>query len=74
VNEGYLVMKCYRCGSTSLMMIKGVRNDLPLCPVCLEGELECKAIQPTIQMCREPVDASRDLNAYIATLTKFSIN
>ena len=74
MNEGYLIMKCCRCGSTSQLMIKGVRSDLSLCPVCLEGEIECKAIQPTIQVCREPVDGSQNLNAYIATLTKFSSN
>ncbi len=74
MNEGYLIVKCYRCGSTSQLVMKGVRGTFPVCPVCYEGEVECQAIQTTIQMCQEFVDGIQKLNPYIATFAKLSTN
>ena len=36
----YLTVKCSRCTSTSELKMEGVRTDIFLCPVCLEGEIE----------------------------------
>ena len=74
VNEGYLSAKCSQCGSISRLMIKSVRNDCSLCPVCLEGEIECQAIQADIQTSREFVNRIKKLSLYLADQSKFEIN
>jgi len=74
VNEGYLIVKCCRCGSESQLRISGFRGDFSLCPVCLDGEVECKAIQCTIQMYQENGEVFQNLTPYLAKLIRFSLN
>ena len=74
MSNGYLIVKCLRCGSVSRLDIKAVRTELSLCPVCLDGEIDYQAIQCTIQTCQKNDDVFQNLNPYIAKLTKFSIN
>ena len=40
MKRGYVVMKCRRCGSTAQIDIASMRDGIPLCPVCSEGEME----------------------------------
>ena len=74
MKEGYLIVKCYRCGSTSRLEMKGVRGNFPVCPVCQEAEVECRAMQPTIQMGQALANDIQNLNPYIATFAKLSAN
>jgi Na+-translocating ferredoxin:NAD+ oxidoreductase RnfC subunit len=74
LNEGYLIVKCPRCGSLSRLDIKSVRSDVTQCPVCLECEIVCEAIQPSIQMCRGTGDSIHNLPQYLANLMNLSTN
>lgn len=49
MSNGYLIVRCLRCGSISRLDIKAVRTKASVCPVCLDGETECKLVQYTIQ-------------------------
>ena len=42
MSSGYVTVKCLRCNSTSVINERGVRTELFLCPVCLEGEIRYK--------------------------------
>jgi predicted RNA-binding Zn-ribbon protein involved in translation (DUF1610 family) len=74
VREDYLIAKCYRCGSTSQLLIKGVRNNVFLCPACLEGEIGCKVKQPDTQGHQAGAMGIHTLGSYVTTLVKLSIN
>jgi len=74
MDKGYLIVKCLQCGSRSQLPLKSVRNEVSLCPVCHEGEIECRCIQPTIQACHELADGIRSLSPYVTTLMKLSAN
>ena len=74
MNEGYLLVKCLRCGSISQMAIKAVRSNVSQCPVCLDGEIQCSAVQPSIQMYQEHLEHVNDLHVYLSSHTGFSSN
>ncbi len=74
MNEGYLIVKCPRCGSLSRLDIKSVRSELTQCPVCLECEIKCEAIQPSIQMCQKTGDSINKLPQYLVNLMRLSTN
>ncbi len=46
--EDYTSLKCPRCASTVELARKGVRTNILLCPVCLEGEIEYQVRLPNI--------------------------
>ena len=74
VNEGYVTIKCYRCGSTMQLVIGSIRSDLLLCPVCHEGEIECRAQQPGNIDYEILISRLQDLGQYIATPVQLSLN
>lgn len=49
MGNGYLIVRCLQCGSISRLDVKAVRTKASLCPVCLDGETECRLVQYTIQ-------------------------
>lgn len=74
MNEGYLIVKCLYCGSQCQVPLKGVRNEISLCPVCREGEIECKAIQPSINIFQELYAGISGLSPYVASFLGLSAN
>ena len=74
MKEGYLIVRCVRCGSRSQLPLKSVRSEVSQCPVCQDGEIECKAIQPSIQPCKELAENVTSLSPYVTTLMKLSSN
>ena len=74
VSDGYLVVKCLRCGSISQLQMAAVRSDVSLCPVCTESEIECIAVQCTMQVCPENSKEIPKSNPFLSTLARFSIN
>ena len=74
MNEGYFVVKCHRCNSTSQLMLKGRRNDVFLCPVCLEGEIQYKVKNPCTQMSENILNGLQNIGPCIATPVKLSTN
>ena len=42
MNPVYVTVKCPRCSSTLEIISSGITTDIFLCPVCLEGEIQCK--------------------------------
>ena len=74
VSEGYLIAECNRCGSILRLAIKGVRNEVSYCPVCMEGELQCRAVQTDISLAPKSVIKMPVLNPYIERFLKLSSN
>ena len=74
MNEGYLIVKCLRCGSVSQLAIKAVRSEVSICPVCQHGETECIAVQSIIQLFPKPDGAVTNIPAYSTSSLKFSNN
>ena len=75
MNEGCMVVKCERCGSETHIMMRSVRSELFLCPVCLESEIECQLIKPTVlKMSRNPGDSPEHYYPYVSDLTGIAVN
>ena len=74
MSTSYLIARCYRCGSTMQLVIEGVRSDAFLCPVCLEGEIECKVNQSGTQKRQGVIDGLQNLGQYVAAPVKLSVN
>jgi hypothetical protein len=74
VGDSYLIMKCIKCGSISHLAIKSVRSAVSLCPVCGDGEIKCRAIQPTILMYLSSGEIDDSTYLYNAAYAKFSVN
>lgn len=74
MNEACMTVKCERCGNESQLMIRSVRSNAFLCPVCLESEIDCRLIEPEIQICREPGNIVYNLYPYITDSVVVSTN
>ena len=74
MSNGYLIVKCLRCGSLSQLELKAVRSNITFCPVCVESEIEYIAAQCTIQVYQEHNTTIPDSHPYLSMLTKFSVN
>ena len=74
MSNGYLIVKCLRCGSISQLELKAVRSNISLCPVCSDCELECVAVQCTIQVIQKHNAEATDSHPYLSVLPKFSVN
>ena len=74
MSNGYLILKCLRCGSISRLELKAVRSNISLCPVCIDSEIECIAAQCTIQVYQEHSTEMPDSHPYLSKLVKLSLN
>lgn len=74
MSNGYLIVKCLRCGSISQLELKAVRSNIALCPVCIDSEIEYIAAQCTIQAFQRQNTETTDSHPYLSALAKFSIN
>ena len=74
MGNGYLIVKCLHCGSISQLELKAVRSSIPICPVCVDGIIECIAAQCTIQVNQEQIKETSDNHSYLSMLTRFSMN
>jgi len=73
MSEDYLVVNCPRCGSTLRFPGNAVRSNLILCPVCLEGEIECVSVQDEFNN-REIIENIRADEICCAVPLKVSVN
>ena len=74
VGDGYVNVMCHRCGSTSQLLIKNVMTDFVLCPVCREGEINCKARYSKAVPDQRAADFLDNLELYILTSVQPSPN
>ena len=74
VGDSYVNVRCHRCGSTSQLHIKNVMTDMVLCPVCLEGEINCRAHHSGIVHYRKVAELFDGLEPYILTSVQPSPN
>lgn len=74
MSDGYLIVKCLRCGSISRLPITAVISDVSLCPVCIESEIQCIAVQYTMNVYQEYGVEIPPSFPYLSTLARFSIN
>jgi len=74
MNGGYVTVKCCRCSSTIQLVIGAIRSDLFLCPVCHEGEIECRVQRLGDPRCRIIGNGLQDLGQYIAKPVRLSMN
>lgn len=74
MSNGYLIVKCLRCGSISQLELKAVRSNISICPVCTDSEIEYIAAQCPMQVYQEHSIEITNSNAYLSMLFKFSVN
>ena len=74
MNEGCVIVKCLRCGSTARLMMHSVRSEYFICPVCLEGEVEYRVVKPDIKHQDDTCDSLDILYPYTADPVGVSVN
>ena len=74
MKDGYLIVRCFSCGSVSRLAIDSIRSRVSKCPVCCDGDIECKAIQCVIMNYKQNSETTEKLYPYLLNLTKFSVN
>ncbi|MBI4304365.1 MAG: hypothetical protein HY665_08545 [Chloroflexi bacterium] len=68
MNEGYVIVKCSRCNSTSHVKAT-MMTDTFLCPVCEEGEVEVQE-QPKSILATTPAIPGYETCLLIGSLVK----
>jgi hypothetical protein len=74
MNEGCMIVKCDKCGGESQLMMRSVRTDSFICPVCLENEIECELTGILIRANRGPASIVRILYPYVTDQVTISFN
>lgn len=74
MNAGYITVKCPRCSSTMEIIHSGVKTEVFLCPVCLEGEIQYNAKQPLDETVTTSRHENRELDHYLTAVGNFVTN
>ena len=74
MNEPCLVLTCERCGSECRLTKNSVRSNAIICPVCMDNEIDCCSLSPTMHGYHQPDDIMHNTCPYVTDSVALSTN
>ena len=74
MKAGYIAVKCPRCSSTMEIIRTGIKTEVFLCPVCLEGEIRFNTEPPVDETVTTSGHENRELDHYLTAVGNFVRN